>query len=96
MARTDEVRKLAALARLSLSEAQVTAFAEEFDAIIGYVGQLEKLDLPTAAEQVPAHRNVMREDAAPHETGRYTKQIAAQFPAREGDYLSVKQIIQHD
>ncbi len=96
MARTDEVRKLAALARLSLSEAQVDAFAKEFEAIIGYVGQLETLDLPTAAEQVPTHRNVMREDAAPHAAGRYTEKITAQFPARDGDYLSVKQIIQHD
>ena len=95
MATPGDVRKLAALARLSLSEAQVEAFAKEFDAIIGYVGQLEKLDRSSLA-QVPEHRNVMRADRTPHEAGRYTEQITAQFPARDGDYLSVKQIIQHD
>lgn len=96
MASTEDVRKLAALARLSLSEEQMAAFAQEFDAIIGYVGQLEALELPSLEAQVPEHRNVLRVDGTPHESGKYTKQIVEQFPAREGDYLSVKQIIQHD
>jgi hypothetical protein len=35
----------------------------------------------------------MREDTDPHESGIYTDKITAQFPARDGDYLKVKQIL---
>ncbi|MDP1707299.1 MAG: Asp-tRNA(Asn)/Glu-tRNA(Gln) amidotransferase subunit GatC [bacterium] len=97
MATTEEVKKLAALARIKISENELEKFTSEFDAILAYVGQLEKLDLPHGTDREKSVlRNVMREDGEPHETGRYTKMLAAQFPQREGDALSVKQIITHD
>jgi aspartyl-tRNA(Asn)/glutamyl-tRNA(Gln) amidotransferase subunit C len=90
------VKKLAALARIRVDDAELEKFTAEFDAILGYVGQLEKLDLPKAGDEKLSLRNVMRADGEPHATGEYTEQIAAQFPTREGDALSVKQIISHD
>ena len=96
MATAEEVKKLAALARISVSDAELEKFTSEFDAILAYVGQLEKLDLPQGKGEKPPLRNVMRADGEPHAPGAYTEQIAAQFPARAGDALSVKQIIQHD
>lgn len=96
MATKEEVKKLAALARISIPEADLPKFTKEFDAILAYVSQLETLDVPQRADEKPALRNVMRKDGEPHESGKYTKKIAAQFPAREGDYLEVKQIISHD
>ncbi len=97
MATVEEVQKLAALARISLAEADLPAFTREFDAIIAYVGQLEKLDLPAdlTGETSPL-RNVMRDDGTPHAAGFFTEKVAEQFPAREGDALVVKQIISHD
>ena len=47
MATTAEVQKLAALARITVSEEGLEKFTKEFDAILAYVSQLEKLDLPT-------------------------------------------------
>jgi aspartyl-tRNA(Asn)/glutamyl-tRNA(Gln) amidotransferase subunit C len=96
MATKEDVKKLAALARISITDEELEKFTAEFDAILAYVGQLEKLDLPKAGEAKPPLRNVMREDGEPHESGKYTAKIAEQFPAREGDYLEVKQIISHD
>lgn len=91
------VKKLAALARIEIGEAELEKFTSEFDAILAYVGQLETLDIPSdVAGEKPALRNVMREDGVPHKSGAYTEKIAAQFPTREGDALSVKQIISHD
>ena len=97
MATTEEVKKLAALARIKIGEAELEKFTSEFDAILAYVGQLESLEIPSdlAGEKV-ALRNVMREDGEPHAAGKYTEKIAAQFPVREGDYLEVKQIITHE
>ncbi len=97
MATTDEVKKLAALARIRVESAQLEKFTKEFDAILDYVGQLETLDIKQSGEgKKPALRNVLRADGEPRETGSYTEKLTAQFPAREGDYLAVKQIIQHD
>lgn len=97
MATTDEVKKLAALARIRVGDDELEKFTSEFDAILAYIGQLEKLDLSPASNlQPPALRNVMREDGEPHAGGAYTEKLAEQFPAREGNALSVKQIISHD
>lgn len=97
MATAEEVKKLAALARIKISDEELETFTREFDAILAYVGQLEKLDLPQGAEhEKSALHNVMREDGEPHATGIYTEKLVEQFPAREGNALSVKQIITHD
>lgn len=97
MASPDDVRKLAALARLSISAEEEARFSKEFDDILAYIGQIEKLEIAEkAGEQRPALRNVFREDGKPHEPGKYTEALAAQFPERERNYLSVKQIISYD
>ena len=97
MATTEEVKKLAALARVRVADAELEKFTKEFDAILAYVGQLEKLELPEGASgEKPALRNVMRTEGTPHASGAFTEKLAAQFPAREGDALSVKQIITHE
>jgi Asp-tRNA(Asn)/Glu-tRNA(Gln) amidotransferase C subunit len=36
MATTEEVKKLAALARITISEAELAAFTKEFDSILAY------------------------------------------------------------
>jgi len=92
------VKKLAALARITISDTELEKFTSEFDAILAYVGQLEALDLPQgdALRDKPILRNVMREDGEPIAAGTYTERLAAQFPAREGDALVVKQIISHE
>ncbi len=96
MATTEEVKKLAALARIRVEDAELEKFTSEFDAILAYIGQLEKLELPKGEKVRPPLRNVMRADGEPHAGGAYTKKLTEQFPAREGDALSVKQIITHD
>ncbi len=97
MVTREEVQKLAALARISIKDSELDAFTKEFDAILAYVGQLEKLEIDTETKsELPALRNVMREDGEPHAGGKYTETLAEQFPAREGDALVVKQIITHE
>lgn len=95
MATADEVKKLGALARISVPDDELTKFAKEFDAILKYVGQLEKLKVEKSEPLLP-YKNVFRADGEPHEKGKYTKKIVEQFPAHEGDALAVKQIISHD
>ncbi|MFA6519199.1 MAG: Asp-tRNA(Asn)/Glu-tRNA(Gln) amidotransferase subunit GatC, partial [Candidatus Paceibacterota bacterium] len=72
MATPEEVKKLAALARISIEGRELEKFTSEFDAILAYVGQLEKLELPKRGHEKPSLRNVLRTDGEPHTTGAYT------------------------
>lgn len=98
MTTKEEVQKLAALSRIHLNGAELEKFAGEFDSILAYVGQLEKLNLPQGdtLRHKPALRNVMRTDGEPHATGEFTEKLVVQFLASEGNALKVKQIITHD
>ena len=91
----DEVKKLAALARLTVSEEELPGFVAEFEAILDYVGQLETLDIAAGSDILP-YANSFRVDSTPHEKGAWTLGLVAAFPAKEGDALSVKQILSHD
>jgi aspartyl/glutamyl-tRNA(Asn/Gln) amidotransferase C subunit len=93
----DDVQKLAALARLSVSEEDLPKLAAEFDSILAYIGQLDELSLDTkAGPRRTDIVNAFREDGTPHEKGAFTPGIVAAFPQKEGDALSVKQIIVND
>ena len=97
MATREEVQKLAGLARISIKDSEVDTFTKEFDAILTYVGQLERMEIPSGAEtKLPPLRNVMRDDGEPRAPGEYTEKLTEQFPEREGNALVVKQIISHD
>lgn len=96
MATSEDVTKLAALARIAVPEEKLPAFVAEFDAILAYVGKLDELKVSKDGSSVSAVRNVLREDADPHAAGAWTQTLAAQFPERERDYLAVKQIISYD
>ncbi|MDO8408092.1 MAG: Asp-tRNA(Asn)/Glu-tRNA(Gln) amidotransferase subunit GatC [bacterium] len=96
MATVEEVKKLAALARISVAEDELERFTSEFDAILGYISQLETLDVSSIGEEKPPLRNVMRDDGEPHAPGAFTEKLAGQFPTREGNALVVKQVISHE
>lgn len=97
MASTEDVKKLAALARLSIPEDMLEVRAAEFDRIVAYIAQLDELDIRTdGTPVVPPLHNVFREDNDPTPSGTWTEKLVAMFPERDGDRLSVKKIISHD
>ena len=97
MATVEDVKKLAALARIRIGDAELEKFTSEFDAIVGYISQLEKLDVSKVeVGETPLLHNVMREDGEPYSAGTFTEKLAEQFPKREGNSLQVKQIISND
>lgn len=97
MASAEDVRKLAALARLSIPEDALPARAAEFDRIVAYISQLEGLAIDTgAAPEAPPLRNVFRDDGEPTPAGTWTEKLTESFPQRDGDHLSVKKIISYD
>lgn len=49
----EDVRSVAALARLRLDEAELERMARELDAILGHVAELETAELETTGESLP-------------------------------------------
>jgi aspartyl-tRNA(Asn)/glutamyl-tRNA(Gln) amidotransferase subunit C len=90
----DEVRRIAALARLRLTPEEEGTFALQLSAILDHVRQLEELDVSKvepmthALADVPALRpDEVRESLAPAEA-------LANAPAREGTWFKVPRIIE--
>ena len=94
----DKVLALAKLARIEISDTEAESLSKEFDAILGYVGEIKKIadpspPSPKLGEGKGGVYNVMREDENPHESGIYTEKILNEAPDREGDYIRVKKIL---
>ena len=90
----DDVLKLARLARIELSDAEVDEFATEFSAILEYVEKLQTVDTdglqPTS--QVTGLTNVTRDDVA-QDYGYQTADLLKNVPAVEQNQIKVKRMI---
>ena len=90
----EDILKLAALARLDLSDSEVTEYSQELTAILHYVEQLQNVDVdglqPT--HQVTGLTNVMREDEIV-DYGYSPKDLLSNVPTVEGDQIKVRRMI---
>lgn len=90
----EEIQKLADLARMELGEEEIENLRGEMDAILDYVGQVSHFAKASRDEfDENQIRNVMREDENPTELGTYSRELIAEFPHKEKNYLKVKKIL---
>ena len=91
----DDVLKLARLARLHLSDEEIAQFQEEISAILGYVEQLQQVDVeglePTS--QVTGLKNVMRPDEV-RDYGVSAEELLKNAPATQDGHIKVKRMLQ--
>lgn len=87
-----DVRALATLARMEVSEAELEKLQQELPAILTFVETIQTVDVG-ATERDPILKNVMREDGEPHESGVYTEKLLAQAPTQKEGRFAVKQVI---
>ncbi len=89
-----QVRKVAKLARLDLTEAEIEEFTGQLGAILEYVEKMNELD--TAKVQPLAHclpiSNVLREDIIKESLG--TEKTLANAPEHDGDFFKVPKILE--
>jgi aspartyl-tRNA(Asn)/glutamyl-tRNA(Gln) amidotransferase subunit C len=87
------VKKVAKLARLDLTDAEVVEFTGQLSAILDYMAKLNELD--TTNVQPLAHclpiSNVLREDHVKQSLG--TEAALANAPQRDGDFFKVPKIL---
>ena len=90
----DDVLQLARLAKLELSEEEISKFKSELGEILHYVEKLNEVDVtglePTT--QVTGLTNVMRnDDVKPYQA---TQQgLLQNVPNRQGNYIKVRRVL---
>ncbi len=93
MINLEQVRKVALLARLELTEAEEQQFTEQLNGILGYVEQLRELNTENIEPTTRAIElsNITRQDALePFEEREAILDIA---PEREDDFFKVPKIL---
>lgn len=88
----EEVKNLADLARIEMTEEESQKMTEEVGSILGYVSVVQQF-AGGLERDVPILRNVMREDEVTNKNGEYTDDLLGNSPKRDGDYLVVKKIL---
>lgn len=90
----EDILKLAQLARLGLTEDEVTEFSTELTAILQYVEKLDAVDVegldPTS--QVTGLTNVTRPDVVKH-YGYAPLDLLKNVPATDNNQIKVKRMI---
>jgi len=96
----EDVKKLANLARIDMSEDEMKEVAKDFDSILAYVGQVQEAsklvqDLTEKGKRPEDHflYNVMREDVTTNKSGEHTEKILKNAPETEDGFIKVKQIM---
>ena len=88
-----QVRKVAKLARLELTEAEVVEFTGQLSAVLDYMEKMNELD--TANVEPLAHclpvSNVFREDSIKESLG--TEETLSNAPQRDGEFFKVPKIL---
>ncbi len=87
-----DIKALADLARLELSDAEMAKLEKEIPDILKFVDQIQSV-ATDATPTSPELRNVMRADKDPHETGLYTKRVLDAAPKSERDRIVVRQVV---
>ena len=90
---SDDVRKVAQLARLDLPEDKIATYTSQLESILEYVSELQQVDTEGVPETTRAVEvtNVTRADGVKQTPIR--EDILNQAPQREGDFFRVPKIL---
>jgi len=91
---TDDVKYVAALAKIAITDDEAAKLTQELDAILGYVRQLDAVDTtglkPTY--QVTGLKNVMRPDKL-IDYGTSQKDLLKNVPRTRDGYIEVPKVL---
>lgn len=90
----EEVKKVAKLARIDLSEEEVNLFQSQLSDILEYVEQLGKINTQGVEEtaQVTGLENVFRSDAIEEQPEGQREAALSQAPQRVANLIKVKSV----
>ncbi len=88
------VKRVARLARLKVQDADVPRLAGELNAILGFIEQLNEVDVANVEPltSVVTMKMKMRKDAVTD--GHYPAKIVANAPAKDDDFFMVPKVVE--
>jgi len=95
----EDVKKLADMARIDMSDSEMEGIAKDFDSILAYVGQVQEVSKSEGTQSSALTQedyflnNVMRDDVVTNKEGEYTEKILSNAPDTENGFLKVKKIL---
>jgi aspartyl-tRNA(Asn)/glutamyl-tRNA(Gln) amidotransferase subunit C len=91
----EEVKKIAHLARIALTDTEVEKFQKDLSTVLDYVEELKKLDVSGVDEvfEVTGLVNVQREDMAVEISDEEREAIFQNAPEMKDGYYKVKAIL---
>lgn len=94
---TDDVKKIAKLSRLHITEEETKQYQEKLGSILEYVNQLQEVDTTGVAElqHAVAVENIFRSDD-PSCDPEERRRAIEMFSARKGDLLEVQAVFSKD
>lgn len=92
-----DVKKLAELSRLGLSDRETKKLGKDVEGIVAYISKLQDFNVSesTAAAENDFYpvQDVVRVDENPHQPGLLTKEILNLAPQSEKGFFRVKKIL---
>ena len=89
----EQVKHLADLAQLELTDEELDKFSEQLTSILGYIDRIKDVELSEDVQRNFKKVNTFREDENPHEAGEDRKAILDEMPETENNMLVVKKIL---
>ena len=87
-----DIEKLAELSKIHIPEGKTQGFLKDFESILGYVKQVESVDVGDVKESFFL-KNVLRTDANPNETGALSEALLAAAPQTHDGFVKVNKIL---
>lgn len=94
MLSTEEVRRIARLARIGLEEKEIETFQTDLSAVLGSFQELEGADVDgmSVFDPMPSMTNALRDDVPKVPDIDEQMRILSNFPRKEGRNLTVKSV----
>jgi aspartyl-tRNA(Asn)/glutamyl-tRNA(Gln) amidotransferase subunit C len=91
----DQVKHIAKLARLGLTELEIKKFQKELSLILDYIEKLKEVDISKSGffEHALDTKDEMRQDQSNEKTKVDNKKLIDQAPQEKAGYVKVKQIL---
>ncbi|MFH1255174.1 MAG: Asp-tRNA(Asn)/Glu-tRNA(Gln) amidotransferase subunit GatC [bacterium] len=92
----DEIKHIAKLARLELTDAELEKYGGQLSAVLNYIDQLKEVDVKGIEPMAQASclENVLREDEIKNWDEQEIEEALAGAPEREGGFIKVKRVIE--
>lgn len=88
----EEIKNLAHLARIEVTDAEVAEYQKDFTSILGYVDQINNIDVSGINTQ-PLQTNSIRNDENPNREGHAVDKLLADAPATQDGYYKMPKIL---